>query len=557
MKLDIVIKKYALINAILHNGKASNKAVLGKVIAEHPEAKNNLKELIDKINKTVNKINKLTLEKQKELLEKEFPNALKKEKKEKDLPELPNAQIGKVVTRIPPEPSKYAHIGHALSFLINYLYAKKYKGKCILRFEDTNPEKSKQEYVDSMLDDILNYLDIRVDKIIYVSDDMEKFYEHAEKLIKDGKAYVCFCPQEKVRELRKKGVECECRKKGINENLKEWKGMLNGAYKEGECTLRLKIDMKHKNYAMRDPIIFRIIEKEHYRHGKKYRVWPMYDFENALEDCFNGITHILRSNEFGKMREELQNYIKDLFGYKKQTVIQYGRFNIIGAITQGRVIREMIEKHELIGWDDPRLVTLKALRKRGIVKEALYALVKHVGLSQTQTNIEYDVIAAYNRKIIDKFAKRLFFIENPIKIRIVNAPSLTLKLKFHPEIENYGYRTIKTNEYFYIEKSDFNEIKEGKIYRLMDCLNFYLKNNTFYFHSLDYNTFKEKGDRIMHWLPADEKEITQIKIMMDNASIISGLAEKAVNDIKYDEIVQFERFGFCRKDKEIFYFTHK
>jgi len=564
--LEESILKFSLQNAVLHSGRADPRAVLGKVLAENKELRDKAKEVLEYCKEIVNKVNKLDLEKQKEKLQELSPELLEEKKRKKELIELPNAEYGKVVTRIPPEPSKYNHIGHALSFLINYLYAKKYNGKCVLRFEDTNPKTSKQEYVDAMKEDVLEYLDIRPDKIVFVSDDMERFYELAEKLILKGKAYVCFCSREKMQEFRKKGLECECREKSPEQNLKEWKNMLNGKYKEGECSLRLKIDMQASNYVMRDPVIFRIVYEQHYRQGKRYCVYPVYDFENAVEEEFCGVTHILRSAEFGKMRVELQDYIKDLFGFKKQTVLQYGRFNVVGAVTQGRIIRQMIEEKRVIGWDDPSLVTLRALRRRGIQKETYYELAKTVGLSPTQTNIEWSVIAAINRKILDPVAKRFFFIENPVSISIKDAPEQEIKIKLHPEHPEYGFRHFKTSNEFYIEKNDFEDLRDGELYRLMECLNFKKENQTLFFDSLDVKIFKEKGKKIIHWLPRDEKQVIKVRIFTPEHNYINGIAEQNLKNIKIGDVVQFERFGFCRLDeilKEheedvfVFWLTHK
>ncbi len=558
IKKDIL--KFTLQNAVLHKGKANPKAVLGKILSDNKELRSKTKEVLELCNKICDEVNKLSIDEQREKLESIAPELLNKRKNKKDLPKLPNAEIGKVVTRIPPEPSKYAHIGHALSFLINYLYAKEYQGKCILRFEDTNPEKSEQKFVDAMKEDVLNYLDIKPDKVLFVSDDMPTFYELAEKLIKMGKAYVCSCPRDKMRELRNKGIACEHRNKSVDENLAEWKDMLNGKFKEGERTLRLKGDMQSNNYVMRDPVIFRISYKKHYRQGNKYCVYPLYDFENAVEEELCGVTHVLRSAEFGTMRIELQNFIKDLLGFHKQTVIQYGRFNIVGATTQGREIREMIEKGEVIGWDDPKLVTLRALRRRGIQKETYYQLARTVGLSPTPTNIDWNIIASINRKIVDPKAKRLFFIADPIKITIEGAPEQDLKLKFHPDHEEEGFRLFKTNKEFYISKKDFEELENGKLYRLMDCLNFKKENNKLIFESKNYLDFKGKGDKIIHWLPANAK--TEAEVFMPDHEIIKGIVEDNVKEISIGEVVQFERFGFVRLDnvkneRYNFWFTHK
>ncbi|MBW2971257.1 glutamate--tRNA ligase, partial [Candidatus Woesearchaeota archaeon] len=335
MKDEQVILKYALQNAVRYDGKAQPGAVMGKVFSELKVK--DKKELAKKVQQIIRDVNKLKLDEQKAKLEKLAPELLEKKKKEekKELPELKNAVKGKVVTRLPPEPSKYNHIGHAMSFLINYLYAKKYEGKCILRFEDTNPLKATQAFVDAMTTDVLDYLDIKPDKVVFASDDLPMLYKYAERLIENGKAYVCSCKQDKMRELRHCGKCCPCRENSVKENFDKWKKMLDREYKEGEVVLRLKGDIESCNHCMRDPVIFRIVFAEHYRQKNKYCVWPMYDFENAIEDSVNGVTYILRSNEFGTMRIELQNHIKELLGLSKQVIIHYGRFNITGATTQG------------------------------------------------------------------------------------------------------------------------------------------------------------------------------------------------------------------------------
>ncbi|MEM4398017.1 MAG: glutamate--tRNA ligase family protein, partial [Candidatus Woesearchaeota archaeon] len=225
------IRFFALENALKFKGKANNNAVFGNVNSLSFE------DIVKEYESVKRKTQKDLKNEKSEVVEEK----LKKEeqKKKKDLPDLPNAVYGKVITRIPPEPSKYNHIGHALSFLINYLYAKKYNGKCFIRFEDTNPEKATQEFVDAMIEDVVYYLDIKPDKIMFVSDDMPLFYDFAEKLIKMQKAYVCCCEREKMQEFREKGISCECSKNNVDKNLNEWHKMLKGFYNEGEAVLRL------------------------------------------------------------------------------------------------------------------------------------------------------------------------------------------------------------------------------------------------------------------------------------------------------------------------------
>ncbi|MBI2138559.1 glutamate--tRNA ligase, partial [Candidatus Woesearchaeota archaeon] len=266
----IIIKKWALQNALAYGGKANPGAVIGKVIAEHPEAKERIAEIAKEIQQIVREINKLSAEQQKKELESLAPELLeKKEKEEHELKPLPDAEMGKVILRLAPEPSKYLHIGHALVFMIQYLYAKRYKGRCYLRIEDTNPEKSKKEFYDSIIED-LRWLGIKYAKEIIVSDEMPLFYDSAEKLISAKDAYVCKCAQEEMKKLREEKQPCHCRNNpdSLGTSMKEWKAMLSGKFRPGERTLRLAGDMENQNGTLRDPVIFRISDTPHYRQKK-------------------------------------------------------------------------------------------------------------------------------------------------------------------------------------------------------------------------------------------------------------------------------------------------
>lgn len=550
--IEKTVRKYALQNASQFGGKAASGAVTGKILAEHPSLRSELKELSPLIGSILKDVNKLDAETQVAELKKLAPELLEKKKAGKsDLPELKNAVLGAVVTRIPPEPSKYAHIGHALSFLINYMYARKYQGKCHVRFEDTNPELARREYADAMLEDI-KFLKIQPFKVSHISNDMPMLYEYAEKLIKQGNGFVCFCSQEKMRELRHEGFPCSCRTGDSKRHLEEWKSMLGRKYKEGEAVLRLKGDMQALNHVMRDPVLFRITMTEHYLQGRKYCTWPLYDFANSVEDGAMGITHVMRSSEFGTMRVELQDRIKDLLKLQKQTIIQYGRFNVRGAVTQGREIRRMMEEGVIKSWDDPRLVTIRALRRRGIQPEALWEIAIEVGLSAAETNFDWKLISAVNRKILDPRCNRYFYVENPKLVTIKGAPERKIELKLHPDIEASKSREFHVKDRFYLAEKDAGEIsklKENSLVRLMDCLNF-RKNGAFAFDSIDYGTYRMSGSKIIHWLPADEKALLGATVLMPDATVSKGLIEPAAWQMEPGDIAQFTRFGFCRLEKK-------
>ncbi len=540
------IRKYALHNALKYNGKANSGAVVGQIFSTHPDLKKKAGEIIKLVNEIVLKVNKLNVEEQKKELNKIAPELLeeKKERKKKELPELKNVK-GKVITRLPPEPSKYIHLGHAVSFIINYLYAKKYNGKCVLRFDDTNPEKAKKEYYDAVEKD-LKWLKIDYDSKIIASEHMEEFYKYAEQMIKNDEAYVCFCEKETMRNFREKSKICDHRQHKEKENLEFWKGMLKGKFKEGKATLRLKGDMSNGNAVMRDPVLFRIVEKAHALTGKKYKVWPMYDFETAVGEEIAGVTHIFRSNEFGEMRIELQDYIKDLLKFKKQEVLQYGRVSVNGYEMQGRVMKEKIERKEVEGWDDPRLMTIMALRRRGIVPETFHELALEAGLSATPTNLDWSVVAAINRKIIDPIAKRYFFVRDAKKIKIENSVN-SVKVSVHPENKELGMKTIKIGKEFYVQ----DEIKKGIVYRFMHLFNF--KDAKFV--SQEYE--QKLGAKIIHAVPVEDS--IDVQVLMDNGKIIKGKGEGALRDLKEGEIVQFERMFFARLDdkkKMLFVYAH-
>jgi glutamyl-tRNA synthetase len=544
--MDREIEKFALHNAVKYEGKANLGAVLGQMFSHHPELKSKAKEMSAKVSEIVKKVNSMKLDEQLKRLEKLAPELLgeKKEKKKKDLPELENVK-GKVVTRIPPEPSKYMHLGHAMSFLINYLYAKKYGGKSILRFDDTNPEKAKKEYYDSIEED-LKWLNIDYDKKIIASEHMNEFYRYAEQLINGNHTYVCFCNQGKVRNYRERSQICDHRENSVNKNKELWKEMLLGKYKEGEVTLRLKGDMSDANAVLRDPVLFRIVDATHPLTKNKYKVWPMYDFETVVAEEMTGVTHIFRSNEFGEMRIALQNCLKELLKFKKQTVMQYGRISVNGFETQGRILREMIEKKQVNGWDDPRLITVKSLRRRGILPETFHELVLEVGLSSTQTNLDWSMIASINRKLVDPNAKRFLFVKDPKKIKI-NNPVKKVTVPLHPENKSLGNKTITFDNEFYVQ----DKIEKNQIYRFMHLFNF--KENSFV--SQEYEPKLQA--KIIHAVPV--KDAVNVQVLMADGKIMKGKAEPSVKSLKEGEIVQFERQFFCRldnKEKMLFVYSH-
>jgi glutamyl-tRNA synthetase len=544
VKTEELARKYALINALEFKGKASVQAVLSKVLGEDESLKKDVKNTAKIVAKVVQEINYMSIDEQKKEFEKLGIKVEEKKEEKKELPELPFAQKGKVVTAFPPEPSKYPHLGHAKSALINYLYAKKYQGKFILRFEDTNPGLAKKEYYKAIMDG-LKWLGIEWDEVDYISDHVEKYYEFAERMIKDGRAYVCLCEQEEIKNMRARGLECKHRGQEVEENLKLWKKMFK-EFGEKEATLRLKIDMNHKNATMRDPNIMRIIEKEHPRAGKKYRVWPTYDFGTAVMDGLEGVTHRFRSKEF-EMRDELQKYIQRILGFKETFIQEIARFNLEGVPSSGRIIRQMIAEGQLLGWDDPRLTTLMALKRRGFLPEAIKEFLVSTGISKTESTLTWSMLESFNRKHLDKIANRFFAVLEPIGIEIDGLPQKVEEL-FHPDYPERGKRIISLGKKVYVSRNDFERYK-GKKVRLIGLCNVVLDRKC-----------KNEGDKIVHEMPkihwVSEPNV-KIKVLMNDGKTIEMIAEPDIK--KVEDFAQLVRFGFVKlesKEDMFFVFTH-
>lgn len=528
-----LILKHALLNAVEHDGRANVQAVLGKVIAEDPSLKKEIKKVIPEIKKIVKEVNAMNVDEQEKSLEK---FSIKKEKKVEryGLPELPGAKMGKVVTAFPPEPSKYPHLGHAKAAVLNFEFAKKYGGKFILRFEDSNPELAKKEYYSAIVDG-LKWLGLSWDKIDYLSEFVPKYYKTIEILIRKGHAYVCLCSQPTIKAKRAAGEACSHRENDVNKNLQLWEKMLK-KFGEGEATVRMKINMIHPNTTMRDPSLVRIVKKAHPRTKRKYRVWPVYDFATAMLDVWEKVTHRVRSKEF-ELRKELQQHIQKVLGEKSPHIIEIGRLNIRGVPTQGRVIREAIARKQFMGWDDPRLTTLIALRRRGFVPEAIREFLISTGVTKAESVLEWSALEAFNRKFVDKIADRYFAVLNPVKIS-VDKKIKSAVVPYHPEKNKK--REIKVNpSAIYIEKTDYESFRKGNA-ELM------------YVGEVHDETQK------IHWVSEPN---VKIKIVMPSGGINSAIAEPAVKKLKVGQTIQLYRIGFCRVDKTgkeiVLYFTHK
>ncbi len=558
----------ALKNAVKFNGKCNPKALVGAVIKDFPEVKDSMQDLMKDINVIAKQINAMTLENQKsELLALDSHALDKKPKQEKkDLfRELTNVDKDKgVVMRFAPSPSGPMHIGHAFSGIPTSIYVKRYGGKFILRIEDTNPDNIYPQAYELLPKDA-EWIFGNVTDVIIQSDRLEVYYDYAKKFINAGAAYVCDCDNEEFKKLILDKKSCPCRALSKEDNLKRWEKMIDpSGYKQGEAVLRFKADIENKNPALRDFPLARINESEHPRQGKKYRVWPLMNLSVATDDIESGMTHIIRSKHH-QTNAERQKMMYESLGIKEFPEFMFlGNWHFEGMEISCSKTKAKIEEGKLNGWDDIRGPFLMALRRRGFQPGALREFSRQVGITPNDKKMDikefFKALDAYNKEIIDATSKRFFFITDPVEVTIKNSPGEIVELDLHPDTIKGG-RKFETSDKFLLAKKDVDIFKDNETIRLMDCLNFKKQGTNYIFDSLDYDIFKANGKKIIHWLP-NSKDLLNVEILMSDNTIAKGKAEVNLKQIKVGDVIQFERFGFCRLDsidKNVykFWFAHR
>lgn len=563
--MNELIYKYTLQNAIKYGGKANSGAVIGKVLADKPDLKSSMKALSKEVSEIIKKVNSMKLEKQIEELKKIAPDLLEEKKvtEERRLPGLPNVKDN-VVLRIAPYPSGPLHLGNAKQVVINDEYAKLYNGKLLLVMDDTigSEEKNLEKDAYDLIPEGLKWLGINFDKnIFYKSDRLEIYYKYAEELIKKGMAYACSCSVEKLRENRANSVECKCRSASISVVLTEWNNMLNGKYKEGDIILRLKTNMNHPNPAFRDRVLFRISDRKHPRVGSKYRVWPMLEFSWAVDDYLLKVTHVIRGKEL-MIESDMEKFIWGIFGWKGPELMHTGLLTIEGVKLSKSKSKQEVKEGKYFGWDDPRTWSLQSLKRRGFRPEAIRNFCLSFGVNENEASVSVDKFYAENRKLIEPNSNRYFLVDDPVEIDIYNAPSREVAIKLHPDFPERGYRKYITEKSFYVSKKDFEQFKDGKLNRLMDCMNFIKKGNSLTFHSLEYENFRDAKDKgiILHYVT--KGSAVNVEVLMDDGTIVKGKGESSLVNLKVGDIIQAERRFFCRfdglnNDFYRFWFTHK
>ena len=389
-----------------------------------------------------------------------------------DLKENPDI---KIITRFPPEPNGYLHIGSAKAIMINYETAKKYGGKFNLRYDDTNPAKEDNEYVESIYEDLHWLGAIPSGGIYYGSDYFDKCYEFAIKLIKDGKAYVCDLSADEMREYRgtltQPGKESPYRNRSVEENLDLFERMKNGEFADGTHTLRAKIDMASPNFNMRDPAIYRIVHTNHHRQGDKWCIYPLYDYAHPIQDALEGITYSLCSLEFENHRPLYEWVINNIGVDNKPNPKQreFARLNVTHTVMSKRYLRYLVENNMVDGWDDPRLPTLCALRRRGYTPSSIFNFVRSAGVAKANSLVDIEMLEHCIREELNATAQRRICVKNPIKVVVTNYPEDKVEyfeLPNNPSVEGAGTRAVAFTRELYIDESDFAEVPPPKFFRM-------------------------------------------------------------------------------------------
>jgi glutamyl-tRNA synthetase len=561
--------KYAVFNASQYGGKANPGSVMGRLFAEYPEVKSNAKGIQSLVAGVVADVNSWPIERIMETL-KQWPELIeaKKTEEKKTLPPLKNVEKWpKVKVRFAPNPDGPLHLGSAETIIFSDEYAKMYKGAFILRFEDTSVDvKPPIAEMYKWIDEDIAWLNVKVDERYIQSERLPIYYEYAETLLTMGAAYVCTCESEKFKSLYMAKNPCPCRDQSIDEHLRRWRMMLDGRYKRGEAVVRVKTDIKHPNPAIRDWPALRISTRSHPLQGKKYRVWPLYNFSCAIDDHLLGVSHVIRGKEH-EVNSARQKYLFDHFKWQFPEVINVGRLGLEAGILSKSKIRVGVDSGLFTGWDDPRLGTLRALRRRGLQPETIREIMIQIGPKPINATISWGNIAAANKKIIDARADRYFFVSNPVELKVKGIEGiLQAKLPLHPDHLEKGYREYTIvpkngDASFFLSYKDLIE-SEGKLIRLMGLVNIEVlkigNNFEAKYHSKEHQVARTNGAHFIHWVTLNESIDTEI--VMDNASVSKGRAEKLCLDLKVDDMIQFERFGFVRVDSNnplICYYAHE
>ena len=510
--------------------------------------------------------------------------------------DLKLGKVDHIITRFPPEPNGYLHIGHAKSIIINFELADEFKGKTHLRFDDTNPAKEDTEYVESIKEDVL-WLGYEWDDLFFASDYFEEMYNRAVLLIKKGKAYACDSTAEEIRKMRgsltEVGQKSPYRDRSVEENLALFERMRQGEFKDGQKVLRAKIDMASPNINMRDPVLYRIAHATHHNTGDKWCIYPMYDFAHPLEDAIEGVTHSICTLEFEDHRPLYDWVIRECEMEKVPHQYEFARLNITNTVMSKRKLKQLVDEHVVDGWNDPRMPTISGLRRRGYTAEAIRNFAREIGVARADSVVDSKMLEHFIREDLKLKAPRTMAVLEPLKVIITNYPEdqvEMLEAENNPENPEMGTRQIPFSREVYIEQDDFTENPPAKYHRLFPGNEVRLKNA--YFIKCNDLVKDETGKVIelhctydpetksgsgftgrkvkgtIHWVEASQAVPAELKLyealildedMTDEASflnhinpksleVVHGFVEPNIKDSKPQEKFQFFRHGYFNVD---------
>ena len=552
----------ALQNALQYEGKGQSGSVIGRLMGHRNDLKSHAKDLIKIVNLSVEKANSIALdeglEKVRQMIEEKAPDLLKTEKKvrREGLPDLPNIDAEKVVLRFAPNPNGPLTFGHSRGIVINSEYAKRYDGELILRFDDTDTSiKPPLPWAYAQIENEVEWLTgAKPTKVIIVSNRMKTYYEYAEKLIQMGGAYICTLTAEEFREYRISKTDSPCRDRTASENLKLWNKMLEGGFKPGEAVVRVKTDMQLKNPALRDWPALRLQDttsKPHPRKeiGSKYIVWPLLDFQSAIDDYLEGVTHIIRGKDLmDSTRKQILLY--EHFEWTYPETIYWGRVKIHefgGFSTSG--MRMKIDEGAYEGWDDPRLPTISSLQRRGLSPDALKAFWIELGLTQKDISASLATLFSHNTTIVDPKSPRLSFVRNPLEIKLesrdVKHQVEKVISSVHPEFPKLGNRELNLTwsegtTSIIVEEIDVTNKSDV---RLKEFANIKLSGE-----NAIIDTFElVDGIPIIHWLPNTEESYSAAELItVEDGEIVTHKGYIESFDYPEGTIVQLERIGYAK-----------
>lgn len=541
------IRRIAMASAAVH-GSTTTKIVLAKLLGSRPDLRGHAQEMAKMVEEVVREVNSMDPAK----LAGSRP-ARKTAPARNPLPDLPGAVQGEVVTRFPPEPNGYPHIGHAKAAIINHEYARMYGGRMILRMDDTNPAAERLEFY-AAIKVGLEWLGVKFDQVKNTSDDIDLLHQKAAELIHTGKAYVCTCDRQTASENRRQMVSCPCSSLGPEENHSRWVKMQT-KYKPGEAVLRYRGDMTSENTAMRDPVLFRVTDERHPLLGSQYRTWPSYDLAIAVEDSLDGVTHAFRSKEY-ELRNELYHSIQESLGLRKPRMAVFSRLALRDMPVSKRLIKPLLERGQIASYDDPRLPTLAGLRRRGIRPEAIRRFVLSLGFTKSDTTAPFETLESYNRTIIDSSSVRLHMVRNPIRLGISGLPSSTVRLAALPGSSDTP-RTLDASGGVLVDAADEPHLSKGDPVRLigLGCVTLDTSDPQ---PILSYAADEPPGVPKVHWVPAASAVPLTVLVPgppfqgetfdEDSLRSLECMVEQYYLELPDYAMVQFVRFGYARKE---------